>query len=55
MTPTQQRVICDLIGLITRQRQGGQNDAFIRAGLIAEGWAIAAVNAAFETIKGQDV
>lgn len=43
MTPAQQSQITALRAKITRMREGGAQDATIRAGLIAEGWAAGAV------------
>jgi hypothetical protein len=43
MTPDQQRQIAMLRGRVNSMRQGGRDDAMIRAGLIAEGWPAGAV------------
>ena len=48
MTPEQQRQIAMLRGKVNSMRQGGQDDAIIRAGLIAEGWAAGAVKEAMQ-------
>ena len=53
MTPDQQKTIADCVMLIRNRRHSGLDDAFIRAGMISEGWPTAAVNAAFEAIKGE--
>lgn len=43
MTPSDQRQIALLRGRVNSMRQGGRDDAMIRAGLIAEGWPAGAV------------
>lgn len=53
MTPEQNKDIADCITLIRNRRHSGHEDALIRAGMISEGWPIAAVNAAFEAVKGE--
>lgn len=43
MTPEQSKQLADVRSLVERMRNGGQSDATIKAGLIAEGWPAAAV------------
>lgn len=48
MTPNQQDQIIKVGLKVKLMRMGGQDDAVIRAGLIAEGWPAAAVIEAME-------
>lgn len=52
MTPEQRKTIDQVIQRIRYMRHGKMGDNTIRAGLIAEGWPIAAINAAFEEVDG---
>lgn len=51
LTPEQQSQIRDCTARIVRARAGGSIDRFIRAHLIAEGWAAGAVIGAFEALE----
>ena len=50
MTPDQRKTVLDCVQRIRYMRHGRMGDNIIRAGLIAEGWPIAAINAAFDEV-----
>ena len=50
MTPEQRKTIRQVVQRIRYMRHGRMGDSAIRAGLIAEGWPIAAVEAAFQEV-----
>ncbi len=50
MTPNQREQVNQVKTRIQNMRAGGSRDEFIQAGLMDEGWAAAAIVAAFEEL-----
>ena len=54
LTPDQKRTIADCVTRLRNMMQGGQSLEFAAAGLIAEGWPAAAVEAAKREVAAND-